>query len=255
MVYTPFTGGYSWMMRVAILQARMSSKRLPGKVMRPLFGAPMIIRQLERIRAARLPDKIVVATSTDPSDDPLAAMCAESGQEVFRGSLEDVLDRFYRAANGAGTVVRLTGDCPLIDPEVLDKVISAFDASDCDYFSNVHPPTFPDGLDVEVMRFGALERAWKEAHDPFEREHVTPFLYRSGLFKAGNFQNDRDLSALRWTVDNEDDLALVDRIFTALYPVNPRFGMHEVFALLEKNPEWAKLNQHFARNYGLESKK
>jgi spore coat polysaccharide biosynthesis protein SpsF len=240
----------------AILQARTSSRRLPGKVLLPLLGRPLLERLVERIRQARRVDQLVVATSTEPSDDAIAALCANVGVACFRGSLDDVLDRFYRAALGTGakTLARITGDCPLLDPAVLDGVIDTFERGGFDYASNVHPPTFPDGLDVEVMRFPALETAWREAKLPFEREHVTPYLYREGTqFRLGNHANDRDLSKLRWTVDNREDFALVEKIYGALYPRDPRFGMNDILDLLASHPDWCEGNSAYTRNYALEN--
>ena len=171
-------GGRSLMIH-GLLQARMSSTRLPGKTLKPLAGLPALLRQIERVRRARSITRLTVVTSTDPSDDALATLCGEHGVDVFRGSLNDVLDRFYRAAqlSQAPHIARLTGDCPLIDPEVIDAVAAFYLQGDYDYASNTVNPTFPDGLDVEFFKFAALEAAWKEAELPSEREHVTPFTY------------------------------------------------------------------------------
>jgi spore coat polysaccharide biosynthesis protein SpsF len=241
-------------MIVAILQARCSSTRLPNKVLKPLLGAPMIRRQIERIKRAKLIDELVVATSTDPSDDALANICNDARIRVFRGSLEDVLDRVYRAAVECAPdyVVRLTADCPLIDPEVIDDVIRSCQADNCDYSSNGVEPTYPDGLDVEVMRLAVLERAWHEARLPSEREHVTPYIYRHPeLFTACHVKNDVDLSHLRWTVDNAEDFQFVTRIYNALYPSKPAFVTQDVLALLELHPDWSEVNRHISRNEGM----
>jgi len=197
---------------VAIIQARMTSSRLPGKVLEPIAGKPAILFMHERVRRARLVDAICLATSVDPSDDALAAAAAEAGIAVHRGSLDDVLDRFIGAAraHAAEIVVRLTGDCPLIDPALIDAVIGTLVGEGCDYASNIDPPVFPDGLDVEVMTAAALESAAAEAGLGSEREHVTPFIRnRPERFRAGHVGAAVDLSALRWTVDYPDDLALV----------------------------------------------
>lgn len=196
---------------VAIIQARMSSSRLPGKVLMPIAGMPSILLMCARVRRARSIDAICLATSVDPTDEPLAEAVAAAGIAVHRGSLDDVLDRFAGAAReqGAEIVVRLTGDCPLIDPEVIDRVVGLV-AQGCDYASNSDPPAFPDGLDVEAMTAAALEAAAAEARLGSEREHVTPFIRNHPeRFRAGHLGAAVDLSALRWTVDYPDDLAAV----------------------------------------------
>jgi len=237
---------------LAIIQARFSSTRLPGKVLLPLLGEPMLLRQAERVRRALLIDQLVVATSTDRSDDAVAEACASRSIACGRGSLDDVLDRFLHVAKGypADYIVRLTGDCPLSDPAIIDSVIAFTVGGNYDYGSNTLQPTFPDGLDVEVFRTEALATASREAQLPSEREHVTPFLYKSGQFRIGNFTNDVDLSSHRWTVDEPADFELVASIFEALYPSKRDFGWHDVLALLERMPDLAKINAGFARNEG-----
>lgn len=198
--------------RVAIIQARMSSTRFPGKVLAPLAGLPLIVFMVRRVQLARQIDQLLVATSTDASDDPLVRVLAEYGISCFRGDLHDVLDRFYRAASAAGAdhVVRLTGDCPLMDPYLIDKGLAELALGDADYVANVLPPSFPDGLDIECFTMAALETAWRAARLPSEREHVTPFIRngKAGL-RARGWQAVADLSALRWTVDHPDDLVHV----------------------------------------------
>lgn len=195
--------------RVAIVQARMSSTRFPGKVLMPLGGVPMIAFMWNRLLAARRLDDAILATSDHPSDDALAEEAAKRGIRCFRGSLDDVLGRFLGAALSAtaDVVVRLTGDCPLIDPDVVDSVLAALDREHADYASNVAPPTFPDGLDVEAFTMDALQRAAREASLDSQREHVTPFMRdRKDLFQTALVRSPVDLSALRWTVDYPDDL-------------------------------------------------
>jgi spore coat polysaccharide biosynthesis protein SpsF len=220
---------------VAILQARMSSTRLPGKAMRPLLGEPMVGRQIERLLRCREIDRLVVATSDDASDDPLAAYCETTGAAMFRGALADVLDRFYRAAVAQGPadhVVRLTADCPLADPAVIDDCIRLHVQSGADYTSNTQDRSYPDGLDVEVMTFAALEAMHAEAADPYEREHVTPFLYRHPeRFRIAQLTQADKLDGLAWTVDVADDLAFVEKVYEALYPARPDFGQADVLAL------------------------
>jgi spore coat polysaccharide biosynthesis protein SpsF len=238
---------------LGMLQARFSSTRLPGKVLLPLAGEPMLIRQIERIRRARRIDRLIVATSTSASDDPLAELCRSRNIDCFRGSLEDVLDRVYRAAErlNPAYVVRLTGDCPLADPAVIDAVAGFCIDGGFDYASNALEPTFPDGLDVEVMTFASLRCAWMKARLPSEREHVTPYIYkRDREFSIGSYKREPDLSALRWTVDEPQDYELVCMIYDALYPSNPSFSTDDILRLMDARPHMKTLNQRFARNEG-----
>jgi len=237
---------------LVIVQARVSSSRLPEKVLRPLMGEPMLARMIERVRRAQTAGSIIVGTSTHASDDRLVSMCADRDIACERGSLEDVLDRYYRiaASRQPDCVVRLTGDCPLIDPDVIDAVVEFALNGGFDYASNTLNPTFPDGLDVEAFRFTALERAWREARLPSEREHVTPYIKTSSQFRCGSYENLQDLSSLRWTVDEPEDFALVERIYGALFPANPEFGMSEVLDYVQEHPEILSLNAHIARDEG-----
>ena len=238
---------------LTLLQARTSSSRLPAKVLRPLLGVPMISRQIERIRRASKIGRLVLVTSTDPSDDQLAALCAEQGVDCHRGSLNDVLDRFYQAASrfGATNIVRLTGDCPLTDPDVIDQTIDAFLQGGYDYLSNALHPSFPDGLDVEVCRFETLATAWREAALPSQREHVMPFIYQHPeRFRIGYYRHTQDLSHLRWTVDQLADFAFVEAVYERLYPAKPDFGMQDVLTLLENEPGLLDLNRQIPRNEG-----
>lgn len=240
-------------MILAILQARMSSTRLPGKVLAPLLGRPMLVRQIERIRQANTLDKLVVATSEDPSDDAIARLCDDVGTDCFRGNLNDVLDRFYRAASHYTPehIVRLTGDCPLTDPRVIDAVVHLHVAGRFDYSSNSLDPTFPDGICVEVIRADCLNQAWAEARLPSEREHVTPFLYkRPGRFRLGSLKGQHDHSQIRLTVDESVDLEVVRPIFEALYPRNPNFGLDEILQWLDEHPELKALNAALNRGEG-----
>lgn len=239
---------------LAILQARMSSTRLPGKVLADLAGAPMIVRQLERIRLSRLIDSLVVATSVDPSDDILAKVVEESRTRVMRGSLDDVLDRYAVVAREVmpGHVVRLTGDCPLVDPDLVDAIVAHHIVSRADVTSNAYEPTFPDGLDVEVIRTEVLLSASELAKSMFDREHVTPYIYdpKHG-YRVVHYRAPVDLSGLRWTVDEQEDLTFVREVFAALLPTNPHFRMHHILRLLKERPELSALNTRFTRNAGL----
>jgi spore coat polysaccharide biosynthesis protein SpsF len=240
---------------LAILQARMSSSRLPGKVMADLLGEPMLARQIERLRRCRTIDRLLLATSIDPADDALAELAARIGIECFRGSLDDVLDRFHAAMAGRGAdqIVRLTGDCPLIDPGLIDRLVELHVAGGYDHSCNTLTPRWPDGLDAEVMRAGVLEAAWREATLPSEREHVTRFIYtRPERFRLGSLVGDADLSDQRWTVDTPEDLAMVRAVYAALYPANPAFGTEDILAFLAAHPEIAALNRTHRRNEGLE---
>lgn len=242
-------------MVIAILQARTSSRRLPGKVLKPLLGVPMILRELERIQQSRGIDRVVLATSTDPSDDGLTTAVQAFGVEVFRGSLSDPLDRYYRCASqySADHVVRLTGDCPLLDGRVIDAVIEEHLRGHHDYTSNTLTLTYPDGLDTEVMKFSALKKAWQEAKMTSEREHVTPYVLKHPeIFQLGGVTNVADYSAMRWTVDEPEDYRFVVQVYEALYPLKAAFTMEDVIELIKKRPELAQINQNFSRNEGLQ---
>ena len=230
----------------------MGSTRFPNKVMRPICGTPMIGLLLDRLARARRVDVIVVATSADPRNQPLADYVEELGFQVYRGSEADVLDRYYRAAEAAraDVIVRVTGDCPLIDPGVVDAVCERFEREAADYVSNVEPPTYPDGLDTEVFSFAALERAWREAQAPREREHVTPFLRESAQFQRCNVAHPEDHSGERWTVDLPADYDVVQKIFEHFHPRRD-FSWLEVLQLHQEHPEIFMANQEQSRNEGM----
>jgi glutamate-1-semialdehyde 2,1-aminomutase len=238
---------------VAIVQARMGSMRLPGKVMRPICGVPLIVLLLERLAKSRRIDQIVLATSKDPRNDSLAKCVRDLGHVVYQGSEDDVLDRFYQAAMevGAEVVVRITGDCPLIDPTLVDDVIGRYLESGADYACNTSPPTYPDGLDTEVFSYRVLRSAWTQAKSAYEREHVTPFMRESKQFICVNYANRTDASAERWTVDEPEDFDLVKRIFESFYPRRD-FGWIEALALSARHQEWFMTNRHLKRNLGQE---
>jgi spore coat polysaccharide biosynthesis protein SpsF len=240
---------------LVIVQARMGSSRLPGKVMRPLAGASLLARMIERLRAARTPFDLVVATTTGLGDAPIRHLCGRLGIACFSGHHTDLLDRHYRAAQsfGADVVVKVPSDCPLIDPAILDRVLAAFlqDPGRYDYLSNLHPASYPDGNDVEVMTGSALATAWRESTRPFEREHTTPFLWeRPERFRIGNvaWETGRDLSmSHRFTVDYSEDHAFVAAVFEALWtPLRPVFGLDEVLALLDRRPDIRAINAPLA---------
>jgi len=215
----------------------------------------MLARQLERAKRSQRMDALVVATSDRAEDDPIQTLCEKQGVACFRGNLNDVLDRFYLAAKPYASehVVRLTGDCPLIDPEVVDATIEFYLQGAYDYASNAQAPyTFPDGLDVEVFRFQHLERAAREAELPSYREHVTPFMSKHPeQFTIGHYTREPSLGHLRWTVDEPEDFEMVRQIYEALYPINPSFTTRDILALLKESPNMMRLNSHIARNAGV----
>ena len=232
---------------VIIVQARMTSTRLPGKVLLPLAGQPMLTRLIERLRRVKRADAIVVATTTNATDDPIAALCEQLGVHCHRGSELDVLSRYADAArlNDAGVVVRITSDCPLIDPVLVDQLIAAYLDGDCDYVSNMLPPTWPYGMAVEVFSATVLREAHAEATLASEREHVTPFIYwRPERYHLRNIASPTDLSTQRWTVDTAEDYELVRRLFETLHPDHPRFGLADVLATMDAHPDWLRINQH-----------
>jgi len=239
---------------VAMVQARMGASRFPGKVLEEIEGRPMLWHVVERVRKSRLLGLVVVVTSTDPHDDAVAAFCAEAGIECFRGSESDVLDRFYQAARkyGADPVVRITADCPLIDPEVIDKVVNAHHQDGCDYATNTLRSTYPDGLDVEVFSFSALEAAWQRAALAADREHVTSYFVNSNAFRLGDVSNGSDpaIGRLRWTVDYPSDLEFVRAVYARLRSCNGGFGYRDVLRLLSEEPNLTALNDGAIRNEG-----
>lgn len=227
-------------MILAVIQARMSSTRLPGKVLKDVLGEPMVIRQLERIGRSKLIDQIVVATSTETSDDPLAAAVETAGYKVFRGSLDDVLSRFQTLRNELNPthIVRLTADCPLTDSEVIDDIIKQHIDTKVDYTSNVISRTFPRGLDAEVFTVAALDRLSTLELSEDEHEHVTLGFYkRPGEFTLTNYAGSENNSHLRWTVDNPEDYEFALWVYGELYPTNEAFNSADILALLDRHPE------------------
>ena len=246
---------------VAVVQARLGSTRLPGKALEEIAGRPMLAHVLARASAVRGVDEVVLATTVKSEDDALAALARRLGLPCTRGSVDDVLDRFYSTllSYPADVVVRLTGDCPLLDPRVVALVIDAYlrSAGAVDYVSNVDPPTYPDGLDTEVFSPQALERAWREAWLPSDREHVTTYIRnRRHQFRLANVANDDDLSAHRWVVDTEADLAFARQVYSSLDGSGAGiFCMADVLALLRQRPGLEALNAGIRRNEGLEQSK
>jgi spore coat polysaccharide biosynthesis protein SpsF len=236
------------MKSVAIIQARMNSSRLPGKVLLDIGGQPMLVRVVERASRAQSIDEVMIATTSDPSDDPLEALCQQRGYPVYRGSQFDVLDRFYQAARlaNADVIVRLTADCPVIDPLVIDQTVAAFHAAKADFAANRLPPpwkrSFPIGLDTEVCSFAGLQRAWTEAQQPFEREHVMPYFYdQEGRFQVVVIDHSSDCGSYRWTVDTPEDLRLLREIF-ARFDGSDQFSWLDVLALVQREPDLLHIN-------------
>ena len=233
---------------VAIVQARMGSSRLPGKVLRDIYGKPMLAWVVERARKAQLISEVVVATTLEEEDNLIEQVCKDFGFACFRGSTFDVLDRYYQAAQewNADILVRLTADCPLIDPELIDLVVNRFIEEKVDFATNRLPPpyerTYPIGLDVEVVRFSALERAWKEATESYEREHVLPYLYeKPGRFKICVVNHPTNLGNYRWTVDTPADLQFVQEVVARL-PNKENFTWLDVLKIVQENPQLSAIN-------------
>ncbi len=244
---------------LVVVQARTGSTRLPGKVLLPVAGAPLLVRMLERVRAARTPTEVVVATTTDAADEPVRELARQAGVRCVSGHPTDLLDRHYQAALECGlepaadVVVKIPSDCPLIDPAVVDRVIGCHLEAPgrYDFVSNLHPATYPDGNDVEVMPLPALAAAWREADRPHEREHTTPFLWdRPRRFRIGNvrWETGADLSmSHRFTIDYPEDYAFVRAVYDALWtPERPLFGLAEILDLLAARPDVFELNRRYA---------
>jgi spore coat polysaccharide biosynthesis protein SpsF len=239
---------------VTVIQSRTGSTRLPNKVMRTLAGKPLLTRMVERVLAAELAGTVVVATTTDPADDPIAALCHDEGFSCYRGDADDLLDRHYQAGrlHEAGTVIKIPSDCPLIDPRVIDRVIRFYldHPAEYDFVSNLHPATYPDGNDVEIMTMDALEIAWREASRPLEREHTTPFLWENpDRFRIGNVVWETGLNysmSHRWTLDYEEDYHFIRAVYDALYHETPRFSLEDILTYLSQHPEIAELNRSYA---------
>ena len=227
----------------------MGSTRLPGKVLKDIQGKPMLWYVVERTKKAQTVNQVVVATTTDPADDSIASFCKAQGYSLYRGSIQDVLDRYYQAAktNKADIVVRITSDCPLIDPGLIDITVNALLENNVDFAADRLPPpftrTYPIGLDVEVCTFAALEKAWQEATSQHEREHVMPYLYeKEGRFRIWQVNNPVDYGKLRWTVDTLADLEVIRKIF-GYFSGGIGFSWMDVLELNEKSPELFKTNE------------
>lgn len=237
---------------VAILQARCNSQRLPNKVLKEINGKPMIEHQINRIKKSRLIGELIVATSNEETDLPLLALCNKIKVKTFAGSLNNVLDRFYRAAitTNADIIVRLTGDCPLTDPEIIDDIIKLHIDKENNYTSNISPETFPDGLDVEVFNFEELQCAWENAVIKSDLEHVTPYIRNKPGIIKGSYTSQVNYSKYRWTVDEQQDFDFVTEIYSILGKEDYNFSTQEIYNLLEEKPELLKINTNIQRNEG-----
>ncbi len=234
---------------VIIVQARMGSERLPQKVMKEVMSRALLDYQIERLQRVKKADALVIATTENPQDDAIISFCENRGVTWFRGSEQNVLKRYYLAAKKAyaDTVVRVTGDCPLIDPQIIDQVIEAFinEFPQVDYASNTLKRTYPRGMDTEVFSFEVLEKAYRFALRPFEQEHVTPYIYQHpDIFRLKSVEKKKNHSDFRLTVDTEEDFLLIKTILENLYPSSPDFTLADVIELLDAHPDWKQLNAH-----------
>lgn len=235
----------------ALLQGRVGSTRLPGKVLLPLAGEPAIWRVYERLRHCRRLARIIVATSTHPRDDPIAALFADRGVTVFRGSEADPLDRYHQAAQAHGLehVVRVMADCPLVDPELVDRVVERYFAEGLDVCGL--GGAFPTGLDVTVFSARALAWCWQEAHRPSEREHITPcMLHHPERFRVGTLEPFQGLGHLRWVMDHPQDYTFIRAVYDALFQPGRLFTTAEILAYLEAHPELLRINGEIPRDQG-----
>ncbi len=236
-----------------IIQARMGSSRLPGKVLKTIDGIPMLGLQINRLKHSKYSPEIIIATSTLKQDKPILKLAEELTIKSYAGSHEDVLDRYYQAAlrYNIDIIARITADSPLIDPEIFDKMLEVFLENNFDYISNVRPATFPDGLDIEIFSLETLERTWKEARKSSEREHVTGYIGTNlNLFKTFNFENEKDYSEMRWTVDEPEDFEFIKEVYKNLYHKKEIFLMKDILELLKEKPELMKINSKFIRDEG-----
>ena len=244
-------------MTLLIIQARMASRRLPNKVMLKIFNKPILWHVVNRVKKSKYVDKIVIATSSNIKDNSIRNFCTDNQIECFSGSENDVLDRFYKLINfyelhPNDNIVRITADCPLIDPVIIDKVISHHISHNFDYTSNTVQPTFPDGLDCEIIKVSVLKKIWSIAKLNSEREHVTLFIRNHFKdFNIGSYENFKNLSNLRWTLDEKEDFLFISRVFQLLYKPNDIFYTDEILFMLKANPHLSNINSKFIRNEGL----
>lgn len=238
---------------VTVIQARTGSSRLPNKIFLPLFNKPLLYRMYERVKYSKLAGEIVIATTNDQSDDKVEELCKEYSIECFRGHPTDLLDRHYQAAKlfNADAVVKIPSDCPLIDPNIIDRVLQFYidNVENYDFVSNLHPATYPDGNDVEIISFNSLKIAWENAKRELEREHTTPYFWENpDIFNIGNvvWETCLDYSmSHRFTIDYEKDYNFIKQVYDELYPINNKFALHDILDLLERKPEIRKINEEY----------
>lgn len=232
-----------------IIQARMGSTRLPGKILKPIMGRPLLSYLLERVHQVTTPHQLIIATTIDPQSDPIEKLAKEEKILFFRGSEENVLDRYYQTSllYPAEIIVRLTSDCPLIDPAIIDQALASFQNlnKSVDYLSNTLKRTFPRGMDIEVFTFDALKAAAEGSRTDYEKEHVTPYIYKHPeRFRLINFSQKTDTSQYRLTVDTAEDFLLIRSIIEKLYPKNHKFTLNDILLALDQHPEWLAINSH-----------
>jgi len=240
-----------------IIQARIGSSRLPGKVMMPLAGKPLLLRLHERIAAANYTNTIIIATTEEENDDPIVTLCKDNGIKYYRGNSNDLLDRHYKAALpfNPDAVVKIPSDCPLIDPAIIDKVLKYYIDNEIifDFVSNLHPASYPDGNDIEIFSASALKDAWLNAKKELEREHTTPYFWENqDKFNVGNVLwdsgNDYSMSH-RFTIDYEEDYEFIKRVYEELYSGDKIFSLQDILNLLDEKPEIKKINEKYAGEY------
>ncbi len=239
---------------VTIIQARIGSTRLPNKVMMPLAGKPLLLRMYERVNAAKHNDVIIIATTEEANDDPIVNLCKDNDIKYFRGNSTDLLDRHYKASLpfNPDAVVKIPSDCPLIDPEIIDKVLKYYIDNEniFDFVSNLHPASYPDGNDVEIFSMSALKDAWLNAKKELEREHTTPYFWENlDKFNVGNvkWESGKDYSmSHRFTIDYEQDYEFIKRIYEELYSEDKIFSLQDILNLLDEKPEIKKINEKYA---------
>ncbi len=237
---------------VTVIQARSGSTRLPGKVMMDILGHPLLIRMVERVQQSKLAGTIVIATTTESSDDVIEHLCKDQNLHCYRGSRDDLLDRHYQAGllYDADAVVKIPSDCPLIDPLIIDKVLQYYLDNDFDFVSNLHPATYPDGNDVEVMSWKTIEKAWRNASRTLEREHTTPYIWENPeQFKIANvaWEAGQDYSmSHRWTIDYPEDFTFIKTVYEHLYPAKRDFNLQDILALTDQNPDIYAINAKYA---------
>lgn len=238
---------------IAIIQARIGSTRLSAKVLLDLEGKSVLERIIERVKNSKFIQEVIVATTISKEDLEIANLCSRIGVRVYCGSENDVLDRYFQVARllGAKHIVRITADCPLIDPKVIDTVIRAHLSKNADYTSNTIQETFPDGEDVEIFKFQTLKKAWEDAKLPSEREHVSPYIRKQqNLFRLENVIGEENLGRMRWTLDEKRDYKFIKLVYRKLYKKNRIFGMEETLSLLREHPEYQRINHGIKRNEG-----